>query len=303
MVETTEKTWAFTLVTDRRDLGDGELEDALFEAGFDDAFLHVSGGVLCLDIDRAAPRPEDAVAGTIAQLNSVLPEVVVLRVEPDPMVTLGDAAERLNVSRQHLHNHASGKRGDGSFPQPVARVTSTSPLYAWVEVVTWARDKEGVAEVSDEAITLADALERINANLPALVTLSADEKTDVEEIQSALLCNQDSLLELEQQVGCLLPDKLTLYEDPYKLWDRNLLLDAINHIKNAQDRRKGLFFCYDDANNSVTVRIARFLSGQMTDAQMALTVRAANLGQGVMPMHATASEYGMPQGQRQRSRW
>lgn len=172
--KTTDKTWAFTLVTNRRDLGDGDLEDALFEAGFDDAFLHVSSGLLCLDIDRAAPRPEDAVAGAIAQLNTVLPDVAVLRVEPDPMVTLGDAAERLNVSRQHLHNHASGKRGDGSFPRPVARVTSTGPLYAWAEVVAWARDK-GVAAVSDEAILLARAIAALNA--PVSTIFEAGLKT------------------------------------------------------------------------------------------------------------------------------
>ena len=58
------------------------------------------------------------------------------RVEPDSLVSLSDIAERAGLTRQAISLYAKAERGSG-FPNPVARVTSTSPLWDWLEVSEW----------------------------------------------------------------------------------------------------------------------------------------------------------------------
>ena len=58
------------------------------------------------------------------------------RVEPDPLVSLADIAERAGLTRAAITNYFKGSRGK-NFPPPVAKVTSDSPLWDWADVAYW----------------------------------------------------------------------------------------------------------------------------------------------------------------------
>lgn len=63
--------FTFTLVVEGRDLKTGEVVDALFEAGCDDALVGSSEGVQFLDFDREAGSVEEAVRSAVADVESV----------------------------------------------------------------------------------------------------------------------------------------------------------------------------------------------------------------------------------------
>jgi hypothetical protein len=72
--------YSFTLRVDGIDLDGGRYEDALYEAGCDDALVSVVNGSLRVDFDRDAPTFEAAVAA--ATLNVQRAGGRVLLVEP-----------------------------------------------------------------------------------------------------------------------------------------------------------------------------------------------------------------------------
>ena len=75
---------SFSLVLSR-DIADGALEDyenAIYEAGLDDALLGATAGVMTLDVDRIAERRDDAVLSAIRQVESVRGGPDVVRVDP-----------------------------------------------------------------------------------------------------------------------------------------------------------------------------------------------------------------------------
>lgn len=69
----------FTLVLAATELTT-ELEDALFEAGCDDACLSQTGGVMYLEFDRVGQSRDEAIAAALANVRTA--GVQVLRVVP-----------------------------------------------------------------------------------------------------------------------------------------------------------------------------------------------------------------------------
>ena len=65
------------------------------------------------------------------------------RIEPDYLVSLSDIAVRLNVSRAAISHYRAGNRGH-NFPMPVARISTNSPLWDWVDVMRWRYRTKGV---------------------------------------------------------------------------------------------------------------------------------------------------------------
>lgn len=63
--------FTFTLTVEGRDLQAGEVGDALFDAGCDDALVGSSEGVQFLDFDREAGSIEEAVLSAVADVESV----------------------------------------------------------------------------------------------------------------------------------------------------------------------------------------------------------------------------------------
>lgn len=87
----------------RKDLDQDAILDALFEAGCDDAVVGLGApGLVGLAFTRRGESASEVIAGAIEAALSALPEGARLReVKPD-LVSQGDVASRLRVSRQAL---------------------------------------------------------------------------------------------------------------------------------------------------------------------------------------------------------
>ena len=77
-----EKTYAFTLVYNGPSELTQELEDAIFEAGCDDALLGIVAGQMTLDFHRKAPSFQEALTSAIADVGRAGLSYPLVRVEP-----------------------------------------------------------------------------------------------------------------------------------------------------------------------------------------------------------------------------
>lgn len=132
---------SFTLIVEGPVDAD-EVLDALFEAGCDDATFGLVDGAGFADFRRTAPSFLQAASSAIRDVDSV-PEVRVVRIENEDLVTMSEIARRLKRSRESVRLFKNDARGPGGFPPPVARVRARSPLWRWVDVVGWATEALG----------------------------------------------------------------------------------------------------------------------------------------------------------------
>lgn len=130
------ETYTFTLILDANpEQVDTSFEDALFEAGCDDALLGTSEGVVHLDFDREAGSLVEAISSAINQVEGTNNRVV--RIEPNDLLTLSEIAQRSGRSAESIRLLAEGKRGAGNFPRPVRGTRKGPKLWEWVEVAKW----------------------------------------------------------------------------------------------------------------------------------------------------------------------
>lgn len=73
--------------------------DALFEVGCDDAIFGAREGTSFAEFDREATSLASAVSGAIGQVESAVPGLTVVRIEPDELVTASAIAARTGRSR------------------------------------------------------------------------------------------------------------------------------------------------------------------------------------------------------------
>jgi len=128
------KTHEFAIVASGLDPEAEDFEDRFFEAGCDDATISFQKGVILLDFAREAQTFSKALISAIEDVQRAGAKIE--RVEPDYLVSLSDIATRSGLSRAAISLYCKGERGKG-FPAPVARVTSESPLWDWVDVSRW----------------------------------------------------------------------------------------------------------------------------------------------------------------------
>lgn len=156
-----------TLVVGGLDPTAAAFETSLFDAGLPDGTIAFQRGavLICIAVE-ADTLIEDVTAAmtAVARVGGV-----VRRIEPDPLVTLSDIAERAGLTRAAVSQYAAGHRGDGAFPAPVARVTADSPLYEWSVVAEWLC-RHGVLD--DDAVGLARAVVEANGRLSGASALS-----------------------------------------------------------------------------------------------------------------------------------
>jgi len=157
------RTHEFTLIARGLDPEAVDFEDVLFAAGCDDATVAFQRGALVLEFARTAKSFALALASAVRDVGRT--GATVERVEPDPLVSLSEIAERAGLSRAAISHYALGHRGEG-FPAPVARVTTESPLWDWAEVAHWMR-WVGKAKVDDTAVLQARLVKACNDTLTA----------------------------------------------------------------------------------------------------------------------------------------
>lgn len=151
--EAKARDYNFTLVLSGVTKDTDGLEDALFEAGCDDALINFRNGTVYLDFDREARDIEEAIFSAIKQVESV-PNIIVVNVAPDDYVTESEVAKRLHVKRQAVSLWFKGERhAKNPFPSPIMKLTEKSPLWRWSDVLEWLYQQKKVtdAELLDHA--------------------------------------------------------------------------------------------------------------------------------------------------------
>lgn len=131
------KTHEFTIVASGPDPEADDFEDRFYEVGCDDATISFQKGAIVLEFAREAQTFAAALISAIADVQRAGAKIE--RIEPDYLVSLSDIAARSGLSRAAISLYCKGERGRG-FPAPVARVTSESPLWDWVDVCRWMRE-------------------------------------------------------------------------------------------------------------------------------------------------------------------
>jgi len=142
-------THTFTLIMSGVDPTEPPVYEALEDGGCDDALFGVRAGVPFADFDRDAPTMGDAVLSAIHDVEACVPALVVLRVEPEELVTASGIALRTARTRESVRLWIEGRRGPGGFPPPVAWLDRRTRLWKWSEVSEWLVSVGGEASAHD----------------------------------------------------------------------------------------------------------------------------------------------------------
>jgi hypothetical protein len=136
------KRFNFTVIASGLDPESKNFADRFFEAGCDDATISYQKGAIILEFEREARNFAEALISAASDVHRAGAKVE--HIEPDYLVSLSDIAGRVHISRAAVSLFAKGARGK-DFPAPVARVTTESPLWDWVEIARWMFRKRTVS--------------------------------------------------------------------------------------------------------------------------------------------------------------
>lgn len=114
-----------------------DIENALFEAGCDDATLSIQYGLLYMEFSRKARSIEEAIFSAIHDIRKATIGAEVLRVDQCNLVTASEIARRIGRTRQQVYQYIKGERGPRGFPAPEFYLSEGAPLWAWCEVSYW----------------------------------------------------------------------------------------------------------------------------------------------------------------------
>lgn len=156
----------FTLVLKNVNENTEGLEDSLYEAGCNDVLINFRNNAVFLDFARESASFEEAVLSAIKQVESSSVKATVISIAPEDLVTMSEAAKRLNKTRQVLFlwiNEERRKSSTMPFPQPTMKLADKSPLWKWREIVEWLYFHNLVKE--KELVDKAIFIENLNAVL------------------------------------------------------------------------------------------------------------------------------------------
>jgi hypothetical protein len=149
-------SYEFTIVATGLPIEGDEWADRFYEAGCDDALVALQRGLFVLDFDREANTLAEAVESACADIRRA--SATIVRIEPDPLVSASDIAERAEITRQAVSFYVNGERGEG-FPPPVACVSGSRPLWKWSEVAIWLH---AAGKIDQSVVEMAQLLDRLN---------------------------------------------------------------------------------------------------------------------------------------------
>ena len=132
-----EREYDFALVIDGVAELTSDVEDALFDAGCDDATFSIQYGRLYAEFSRRAASLKDAILSAIRNVRQAHIGAAVLRVDECDLVTPSEIARRIGRSRQLVFQYINGQRGPGGFPPPECHLSEGAPLWAWCAVSQW----------------------------------------------------------------------------------------------------------------------------------------------------------------------
>jgi hypothetical protein len=160
--KTTKRDYEFALVLAGVTVLARKVEDALYEAGCDDATIAMRSGRLFLTFSRTASSLKDAILSAIRDVRKARIGAQLLRVDYRSLVTQSDIARNLGRSRQLIHQYMTGQRGPGGFPPPVCEVAEETALWRWCEVAQWLFQNDMIKE---EVLRDAEEVDAINSVL------------------------------------------------------------------------------------------------------------------------------------------
>ena len=151
-------TYNFVLVLSGVSEPDARLEDALFEAGCDDAILAFRKSIAYLEFDRRAANLEGAILSSVRDVERADSRITVVRVEPGDLVNASEIARRIQVTREYVRLLVQGQRGEGDFPAPQSGITGKTLVWSWAEVLRWMSQHAMLEDKSlvDAAVTIRD---------------------------------------------------------------------------------------------------------------------------------------------------
>ncbi len=136
-------------------------EDALFEAGCDDATISIRSGRVFLTFSRAAASLREAVISAVRDVKRAQIGADVLRVDDYNLVTQAEIARKIGRTRQLVHQFISGARGPGGFPAPSCHITDSVPLWRWCEVAYWLWQNDMLNEAAFHAAQDVDLINSV----------------------------------------------------------------------------------------------------------------------------------------------
>jgi hypothetical protein len=141
------------------------VENALFEAGCDDATISVRSGRVYLTFSRSAASLKDAMLSAILDVIKSGIGAQVLRIDQCNLVTQAEIARKIGRTRSLVHQFINGVRGPGGFPAPECHITERAPLWRWCEVAHWLWQN---GMLKENALRAAQYVETLNCVLDFL---------------------------------------------------------------------------------------------------------------------------------------
>jgi hypothetical protein len=146
-------TYEFTLRLDREIIEDQA--DALYGI-FNDGSIMTGSGRTEIEFSRDSDSWAEAIGSAIRDVES-LPELRVVGVGQEDLVSLMEIAHRTRRSREAVRLWAAGKRGPGDFPAPDWQSPSGERFWSWPDVAYWVRENFNLAiEVVPHEVHWAD---------------------------------------------------------------------------------------------------------------------------------------------------
>jgi len=159
-----QNVYQFTLILKNINESTSGLEDSLYKAGCDDALINYRNGTVYLDFDRESISFKSAVISAIKNVEASSVKAKVASVAPEDLVSEAEVADRLNKPRQTISLWIQGKRrSQYTFPVPVMKLASRSPLWRWHEIVAWLFKQKIISE--RKIVEDAEFIENINVVL------------------------------------------------------------------------------------------------------------------------------------------
>lgn len=160
-------TYEFSIIASGLDPTADDFEDQFYKNGCDDALISFQKGHIIVDFAREAESVDQAISSAIENVKAAGAKID--RIEPDPLVSLSEIASRTGMTRAAMTQYSKGQRGQ-SFPAPVAKITTESPLWEWASVARWLFSRRKLTrEAAIEAEVVKEANEAISCNDPHIV--------------------------------------------------------------------------------------------------------------------------------------
>ena len=178
------KKYNFTVIASGIDHAlEDDVVDRLFEAGCDDTTVSAQKGLIVLEFDREARNFISALFSAISSVQNAGGRIE--RIEPDHLVSASEIAKRCGLGRAAISHYACGTRGE-SFPRPVARVTTESPLWDWVEVSSWLHHRDKLSlDIAVQARLVRDVNQALGARPSHLLHLKQKLKKPERSLEAA----------------------------------------------------------------------------------------------------------------------